>query len=130
MSVLGIGVDAVKIERFQRVIEQRGMNFLKRIFTEKELAHANGKTTPAPAHMAGKFAAKEAVKKALPEGARIGLNWPEIEILNDSDGKPYVVLHGEAERLKKKYGLSRVFISISHTKDLAISSAVGVKDGA
>jgi len=78
-------------------------------------------------HMAGKFAAKEAVKKALPDGARIGLNWPEIEILNDEDGKPYTCLHGTAKGLLKEHGLESVLVSISHTKEVAVSNAIGVE---
>ena len=80
-------------------------------------------------HMAGKFAAKEAVKKALPDGARIGLNWLNIEILNAEDGKPYAVLHGPAKGIMEKFNLSQVFVSISHTHKLATSNAMVVKDG-
>ncbi len=129
MSIAGIGIDAVRIERFQEAVEKRGENFLKRIFTSRELEYAGTKKGYSM-HMAGKFAAKEAVKKALPNGAEIGLNWTDIEILNSSDGKPYVELHGEAKRLMKEFNLSHVLVSISHTKELAISNAVGVHNGA
>ena len=128
MNIAGIGIDAVKIERFRKVVDQRGDIFLKKIFTEKELEYAG--TRPAfSAHMAGKFAAKEAVKKALPNGAKVGLNWSDIEILNTEDGKPYALLHGHAKRLMEKFDLAQIHVSISHTKDLAISNAVGVKNG-
>ena len=128
MSISGIGIDAIKIDRFRKAVEERGEPFLKRIFTQKELEYGGTKKAYYT-HMAGKFAAKEAVKKAIPEGARIGLNWKEIEILNDCDGKPYAILHGEAERLKKDFNLTEVLVSISHTKDLAIANAVGVNNG-
>jgi len=129
MNVAGIGIDAVEIERFSKALEKWGENFLKKIFTRKELEYAGGKKGYAM-HMAGKFAAKEAVKKTLPDGAEIGLNWANIEILNGKDGKPHVCLHGHAERLMKKFNLSQVYVSISHTEKLAIANAIGVKNGA
>lgn len=127
MSVLGIGTDIVDIKRFVRTVEKRGDSFLKRIFTEKELAYAENKKF-FHEHMAGKFAAKEAVKKALPDGVRIGLNWSEIEILNSSDGKPYVELHGRAKEIMKEFNLTRVLVSVSHTDEIATSNAMAVKD--
>lgn len=131
MNIQGIGIDAIEIERFENAIGQHGEAFLKRIFTGKELDHAVSKNKKGYyMHMAGKFAAKEAVKKALPDGARIGLNWSDIEILNAEDGKPYAVLHGQAKSLMEKFNLSQVFVSISHTHNLATSNAMVVKDGA
>jgi holo-[acyl-carrier protein] synthase len=128
MSAVGIGIDIVDIKRFRKAVIQRGKGFLKRIFTEREIEYAESKKS-SYAHMAGKFAAKEAVKKALPEGARIGLNWPDIEILNSGDGKPYALLHGHARTIMDEFGLTRVLVSISHTDDLATSNAMVVKDG-
>ncbi len=127
MSVLGIGTDIVDIKRFRAVVEKRGKNFLEKIFTDKELEYAENKKF-FHAHMAGKFSAKEAVKKALPDGARIGLNWSEIEILNHPDGKPYVQLHGQAEEIMKEFKITRVLVSVSHTDDIATSNAMAVKD--
>ncbi len=128
MNIAGIGIDAVNIERVRKAIDQRGENFLKKIFTRKEQEYAGTKRAYFM-HMAGKFAAKEAVKKALPDGAQIGLNWTDIEILNGADGKPYAVLYGHARRLMEKFSLSQVFVSISHTEDLATSNAMVVKNG-
>ncbi|MFC1570353.1 holo-ACP synthase [Candidatus Omnitrophota bacterium] len=128
MSVAGIGIDVVDITRFKNAVEQRGDGFLKKIFTQEELDYASVKPGYIM-HMAGKFAAKEAVKKALPDGADIGLNWPDIEILNSDDGKPYVCLHGEAKNLMEKFKLSHVFVSISHTRDVATSNAMVVTNG-
>jgi holo-[acyl-carrier protein] synthase len=128
MNIAGIGIDAVNVERFGRTAEKRGKEFLSKIFTAQELDYAGNKRGYYM-HLAGKFAAKEAVKKALPNGSVIGLNWFNIEILNSEDGKPYVVLHGEAKKLMKKFNLSQIFVSISHTKDIAASNALVVKDG-
>ncbi len=129
MDILGIGIDAVEISRFRKAAEERGEKFLEKIFSARELQYVDAKRA-SYIHMAGKFAAKEAVKKALPDGARIGLNWADIEILNNEDGKPYAVLHGHARQLAEKFGVSDVLISISHTKDLATSNAMAVKNGA
>ncbi|MBD3380526.1 MAG: holo-[acyl-carrier-protein] synthase [Candidatus Omnitrophica bacterium] len=128
MSVAGIGIDAVNIQRFAEVSGSRGEPFLRRIFTRNELEYAGAKKAYY-IHMAGKFAAKEAVKKALPDGARIGLAWTDIEILNETDGKPYVKLHGKARSLMEESGLSDVVVSISHTEELALSNAMAVKNG-
>ncbi|MFH1665619.1 MAG: holo-ACP synthase [Candidatus Omnitrophota bacterium] len=128
MNIAGIGIDATNIERFRKSAEKWGESFLRKIFTERELEYA-GTRKGYFMHMAGKFAAKEAVKKALPDGARLGLNWASIEILNGDDGKPYTVLHGKARELMEEAGLTEIFVSISHTEDLAISNAVGVKNG-
>ncbi|MFH1395261.1 MAG: holo-ACP synthase [Candidatus Omnitrophota bacterium] len=129
MNVSGIGIDAVDIGRFKKAIEEWGESFLKKIFTQREIEYGGTKKSYAM-HLAGKFAAKEAVKKAIPNGAEIGLNWAQIEILNGEDGKPYACLHGRAEELMEKYNLSKIYVSISHTDKLAISNAVGVKNGA
>ncbi|MBU1084586.1 MAG: holo-ACP synthase [Candidatus Omnitrophota bacterium] len=127
MNISGIGIDAVDIRRFEKAVAKHGRDFLKKMFTEKEMEYAGAKKDHI-AHMAGKFAAKEAVKKALPDGARIGLNWAEIEVLNDNEGKPYVCLHGSAGEILKEYGLARVLVSISHTAELAVSNAIGVRN--
>ena len=129
MKVIGIGIDSVDIERFRKASEDYGIKFLEKIFTTRELEYAGTKKNNL-IHMAGKFAAKEAVKKAIPDGAEIGLRWPDIEILNSEDGKPYAALHGEAEKLMKKHNLTDVLVSISHTHKVAVSNAVVMKDGA
>ncbi|KJJ83429.1 Holo-[acyl carrier protein] synthase [Candidatus Omnitrophus magneticus] len=122
-NILGIGIDALSIPRFSAAVEKNSKKFFKKIFTAEEIEHGKTKKIIST-HMAGKFAGKEAVKKALPEGALIGLKWRDIEILNNKDGKPYVILHGRARKLKEKYKVSEIFISISHTDDTAIANAV------
>jgi holo-[acyl-carrier protein] synthase len=128
MKIAGIGIDSVEIKRFERIVEDKGEEFLKRIFTPDEIEYSWTKKARM-VHMAGKFAAKEAVKKALPDGAKIGLNWKDIEILNSADGKPYARLHGEARRLMEEFSLTNVLVSISHTHEVAVSNAMAVTDG-
>jgi holo-[acyl-carrier protein] synthase len=128
MNIIGTGIDAVEISRFEKAMREKEEKFLQRIFTGDELKYVNGRRGRFM-HMAGRFAAKEAVKKALPDGAKIGLNWADIEILNGTDGKPYVRLHGEALRLAEENGPFEVLVSISHTRNVAISNAMVVKNG-
>ena len=128
MNVAGIGIDAVDVARFEKAAKKHGKHFLKKIFTDKELEYAKTKKDYYT-HMAGKFAAKEAVKKAMPNGAEIGLNWPSIEILNSPDGKPYVVLHSGAKLVADKENIGILFVSISHIKSVATANAMVVKNG-
>jgi holo-[acyl-carrier protein] synthase len=74
--------------------------------------------------LAVRFAAKEAVMKALGTGIK-GVGWREIEILNNDDGKPFVILHGQAERKAQELGLSDLSVSLSHSRDLAIAAVIG-----
>jgi holo-[acyl-carrier protein] synthase len=128
VNIAGLGVDAVEVNRIKQAMERYGEGFLRKILTDREVRYASSKNFEAM-HVAGKFAAKEAVKKALPDGAEIGLNWPDIEILNSDDGKPYVELHGRASGLKEHFNVSKVLVSISHTRGLATANALVVTDG-
>lgn len=127
MIIAGIGIDIIEVHRVEKAIENRGKMFLDKIFTANEQEYVKNKKLKYM-HMAGRFAAKEAIKKALPDGREIGLNWHEIEILNLEDGKPYVVLHGHAKAIMEKFNLSQVFISISHTEEFATANAMAVSD--
>ena len=122
------GVDIVGIERMDKAIDQWGDRFLQKIFTKKELMQAKERGLSAQ-HLAGKFAAKEAVFKALSE-FRNGesLQWCDIEILNYTDGRPQVSLHKGAESVRKKFVLSQIQVSIAHDKQWAVASAVIVSE--
>lgn len=123
------GVDIVGIERMDKAVHQWGSRFLEKIFTQKELTQAKERGLPAQ-HLAGKFAAKEAVFKALSE-FRNGesLQWRDIEVLNYTDGRPQVFLHKGADLIQKKFVLSQIQVSISHDKQWAVANAVIVSDG-
>jgi holo-[acyl-carrier protein] synthase len=82
------------------------------------------------ARLSGRFAAKEAVLKALGTGLRAGINWTEVETLPDALGRPIVTLHGEAARRAAQLGITTVLVSISHTGDYAVASALGGYDKA
>ena len=107
--IKGLGVDITSIERIENILEARKERFLKRVFTGREAAYCMAMSRPA-VHLAGRFAAKEAVKKAAGAGRR----WTDIEIINDSEGKPEVRLKNQGEGLI-------IHISISHSDDYAIA---------
>ncbi|ADL08646.1 holo-ACP synthase [Thermosediminibacter oceani] len=117
-----IGVDIVEVDRIKKAIENG--EFLTRIFTEREInAFKDKKGEGYFRHIAGRFAAKEAVSKALCTGIRF-FGWHDIEILTDALGKPEVRLHGRAFEILKARGYSRVLVTISHSKDYAVAFSI------
>jgi holo-[acyl-carrier protein] synthase len=122
---LAVGIDAIEIARVRRVLLRHPDRFLRRVYTPEEVAFCRGRV----AEIAARFAAKEAVMKALGTGAR-GLAWREIEILPNSRGKPLVYLHGLAEKRARTIGLSGVDVSLTHSRELAIAAVVGVAENA
>ncbi len=117
--IKGVGVDIVEISRIKKVVESRGDKILERLFTERELETMSRKYQT----IAGRFAAKEAIVKAL--GVGIGLiSWKDIEIIKDKLGKPRVYLTGSALRRRKTMGIFKIHISISHSKTQAVAYAV------
>ncbi len=111
--VLGIGTDIIEIDRIEKAVDRWGGLFLRHVFNEEEIKYALQYKSPGP-HLAGRFAAKEAVYKAI--GNNRHLRWKDIKILNDADGKPYCVLNS----LDSK----KILISISHTRVYAVASAI------
>lgn len=117
--ILRTGVDLIETSRVTEAIERHGERFLNRVFTENELKECNGRVTS----LAARFAAKEAVAKAL--GTGIGdVSWLEIEVRSDEKKAPYVVLCGEGEKLAKQLGLKTWSLSLSHTESQAIALVV------
>jgi len=121
MTRLATGIDMVEIERFEGAVARHGDHFLERVFTSRELAEAGDR----PASLAARFAAKEAVTKAL--GCGIGpVTWHEIEILRDKRKAPVLQLHGRAHKLAVGSGLATWSISLSHTHSHAIAMVVAM----
>ncbi len=119
--MLRAGVDMIEVERIDQAILRHGERFFERFFTKQELIDSNGRTTA----LAARFAAKEAVAKAL--GTGIGeVGWLEIEILNGPRREPILRLHGDARRVSRQLGLSRWTISLSHTHEHAVAVAVAL----
>lgn len=117
MSILGIGTDICDIERIAKIIEEQGDRFLKKVFTEQEISYCRPKHNSAEC-FAARFAAKEAFLKALGTGLRDGLNWKDIEVINDSLGRPDLKTY---KRCAEKILNHRVLLSLSHTHKIALA---------
>lgn len=121
---LSAGVDIVELDRIQRAVERYGDRFLKRIYTPEEIARYRDRLP----ELAARFAAKEAVSKALGVGlnhiSTQGIGWHEVEVLPDPLGKPLVGLTGRAQELAKRQGLRQWAVSLSHGRDYAVAFVV------
>ena len=115
------GIDIIEISRIKKAIDRWGERFLQRIYTEAELRLYCKK----PQSLAARFACKEAVMKLLGTG-RKGAGWREIETLSRSSGKPLVKLYGRAQKQAEKLGIKEIAVSLSHSKEYAIASVVGI----
>jgi holo-[acyl-carrier protein] synthase len=119
ISYLRTGVDLVQIQRIAVLLDRYGERFTRRVFTDRELAACRQR----PDRLATRFAAKEAVSKAL--GTGIGrVSWREIEVVNDPAGRPELVLSGQAAELAAELGLREWAISLSHSREQAIAFVV------
>ena len=114
------GIDIIEIARISNVLNKYGVRFLKRIYTDSEQRYCKGRA----AQLASRFAAKEAVMKALGTGIR-GVGWKDIEIKRERGGPPYIQLHGRGQARASKMGLSEISLSLSHSNDFAVASVVG-----
>jgi holo-[acyl-carrier protein] synthase len=123
MAILGHGIDFIETDRIAAMQAKHGEHFLHRVFTPGELAHCLG-AKRATEHLAGRFAAKEAILKALGTGWRGGIAWTDMEVLPDPAGKPCVTLTGECAQLANQMGIRHWHLSISHLKAIAMASAI------
>ena len=121
-----VGIDIIETARIRGVLERHEDRFLGRVYTDWERAYCRRNVL----HLAGRWAAKEAVSKVLGLGVR-GVGWREIEIRRTALGQPIVSLHGRAEQRRRSLGLEGpLTVSISHIRDLAVAVAVGVRAAA
>ena len=125
MNVLGLGVDIVEIERFDGVIQRQGQKFLDRVFLPSEQAYCRPHRHAARCY-AARFAAKEAVAKALGTGIGAELGWLDIEICRKATGQPFVVLHGTGGETARRIGLGEILVSLSHSDHSAVANAIAV----
>ena len=122
--MLTTGVDLVEIARVQRAVSSNGDRFLRRVFTQNEILYCRGRVS----ELAARFAAKEAVSKALGVGlralARDGIHWKDVEVTGDSRGKPIVRLSGRAAERAAELGLTEWSVSLTHTREHAMAFVV------
>lgn len=123
--IVGVGCDIIEIERIVRAIKRE--SFIRRVFTAEEAAYCQRRGQQAAASFAARFAAKEAVLKALGTGLREG-SLQEIAVDNDGLGKPLVQLSGHFAMLAKQLGVKNIQISLSHSRELATAYVI-MEDG-
>jgi holo-[acyl-carrier protein] synthase len=122
-NIIGIGMDATEIDRIEAAIERYGDRFLRRVFTDGEIAYATRRRNPAP-HFAGRFAAKEAAMKALGTGHSQGVLWREIEVVRAAGGPPQLRFHGGAASRLDFLRARSSLLTITHSQTLAIAQVM------
>jgi len=123
--IVAIGIDLIEIARLEMVLARRGDRFRARVFTDGEISYCERRASPAKfASYAARFAAKEAVMKALGTGWSDGIAWKDVEVVCELSGAPSIQLHGRALERMREIGAIRVHVSLSHSGDLAVAQAV------
>src|SRR3972149_5272528 len=125
MEIVAHGIDLVDCPRIEDMAKRHGERFIDRVFTKAEQAYAKS-TRNEIEKLAGRFAAKEAILKLMGTGWRGKIAWTDIEIVNGALGQPEVILAGEVKEIAQKLGISHVSVSITHTANFAIASAVAL----
>ena len=125
MHIIGHGIDIVETSRIRQLLDEHGQRFLDRCFTRLEQEYCSRSAKRQVEHLAGRFAAKEAVLKVLGTGWRGGIAWTDIEIRSESSGQPNIALSGECLRVATELGITDWFLSISHIETHATASAIG-----
>jgi len=125
MEIVAHGIDLVDCSRIEEMVERHGERFIGRIFTAAEQAYAESNKNTIE-KLAGRFAAKEAILKLMGTGWRGKIAWTDIEIVNNSVGQPEVTLDGEVKKIAGRLGIEHVSVSITHTANFAIASAVAL----
>ena len=113
--ICGLGIDLVENNRLERLIEKWGSKFLERIFSAGEIQYCGGHAHSST-HYGVRFAAKESFLKALGIGLGMGVKLSDIEVVNDRNGKPALALHGKAKAQIKKRKITKIHLSLTHTK--------------
>ncbi|MEL6741318.1 MAG: holo-ACP synthase [Planctomycetota bacterium] len=125
--IIGHGIDIVDVARVAQIVERHGAHLTERVFTQAELDYARrGKRTME--HLAGRFAAKEAVLKALGTGWTKGIGWTDVEVVLEPSGRPTAALHGRAAEIASDLGITAWSLSLSHTDTSAVASAIATGD--
>lgn len=126
MDMIGHGIDIVETARVAKMLEDHNERFLKRCFTDGEQAYCASNPARQAEHLAGRFAAKEAILKVLGTGWSNGIAWTDAEVVREASGKPTVRLHGRCAEVAAELGIASWHLSISHTGSYATASAIGL----
>ena len=121
--IVGIGVDIVDIRRVRGVLERQGDRFVRRVFTAAEQDYCRAHRDPSP-HFAARFAAKEALFKALGTGWARGVTWRDAEVQRQESGAPRLMITGCARKLADQQGACRTHVSLSHSEETAIAVVI------
>jgi len=123
-DIFGAGIDLVENERMQEVIERWGVQFKNKVFLPEEQKYCDSKAFPYH-HYAARFAVKEAVSKAFGTGIGPHINWLDMEVVRDPEsGAPSIELKGKAKELARRYHARKILVSLSHTHNYAVASAL------
>ena len=121
--IIGIGTDIIECLRIAQMIERHGELFINRVYTQHEIQYCQSRKL-ATQHYAGRWAAKEAILKALGTGWRRGISWRDIEVRNEPGGRPTVAMRGGARDVVEQLGITEMLISISHCRSHATAYAL------
>jgi holo-[acyl-carrier protein] synthase len=121
--IVGTGIDIAEVPRIADAISRFGERFIRRIYTEGEIAYCDSKANRIERY-AARFAAKEAAMKAIGTGWNYGVRWRDIEVRRQPGGRPTIAFHGKAAEFAAKLGAAHVALSISHTKEQAIAQVI------
>lgn len=120
--IIGCGIDIVKIERIEKIINKWGISFNNRIFTNLEIQYCEKKKNGYQSY-AGRFAAKEALLKALGLGLN-GVRWKDAEVTNNQFGQPLLKLDGKLKKIASEKKIGKIFLTISHTNEYAVAQVI------
>lgn len=121
--IVGVGLDILSVERMARELRDPGPGFRDGVFTPAEIAYCEGKRYPAR-HFAARFAAKEAVFKALGANSSRLPRWREVEVVSDENGRPGVVLHGKTSGAAQRIHVDTIHVSLTHSAELAAATTI------
>jgi holo-[acyl-carrier protein] synthase len=124
-TIIGIGTDITECLRIARMIERHGELFIERVYTSEEIKYCQSRKQ-ATQHFTGRWAAKEAILKALGTGWRKGISWRDMEIRNEPGGKPVVAIRGGVKDVIEQLGITDILVTISHCRTHATATAIAV----
>ncbi|MGL6193842.1 MAG: holo-ACP synthase [Thermoguttaceae bacterium] len=125
MRIIGIGTDITECVRIEQMLEKHGSHFLDHVYTEHEIGYSSNKKRSAE-HFAVRWAAKEAVLKALGTGWITGTSWKDVEVRNEPSGRPVIKLYAGTKKLAESLGVTEILISLSHCSTHAVANAIAI----